>query len=77
MTSGPLQFGGPRRLTSSGGPRRRGRSAQARRALTSSAASALAVALGLVWSVPTFGLLVTSFRGSVGDIRTTGWWHAL
>ncbi|MDR2454360.1 MAG: carbohydrate ABC transporter permease [Bifidobacteriaceae bacterium] len=65
------------RAGADGGGRRPGRAARARRALTSPAASAIAVALGLVWSAPTFGLLVTSFRGSVKDIRTTGWWHAL
>ncbi|MDR1186223.1 MAG: carbohydrate ABC transporter permease [Bifidobacteriaceae bacterium] len=57
--------------------RGKGRAAKARRRLTSPWASGIAIAIGLLWSVPTFGLLVTSFRGSVKDIRTTGWWDAL
>jgi alpha-glucoside transport system permease protein len=53
------------------------RAARARRNLTSPWASVIAIAIGVLWSVPTFGLLVTSFRGSVKEIRTTGWWEAL
>jgi alpha-glucoside transport system permease protein len=33
------------------------------------------VAIGLVWLVPTVGLLVTSFRPR-SDIQTTGWWES-
>ena len=32
--------------------------------------------LAVVWTVPTFGLLVSSFR-SADDISTSGWWEAL
>lgn len=36
----------------------------------------LAVVIGLLWSVPTFGLFVSSFRpGTL--INTTGWWNGL
>ncbi|MDR1264756.1 MAG: carbohydrate ABC transporter permease, partial [Propionibacteriaceae bacterium] len=40
-------------------------------------ASALALVLALVWTVPTFGLLVTSFRADRRDISRSGWWEAL
>jgi alpha-glucoside transport system permease protein len=33
----------------------------------------LLIFLGVVWLVPSFGLLVTSFR-STADIATSGWW---
>jgi alpha-glucoside transport system permease protein len=32
--------------------------------------------IGLVWMVPTIGLLITSFRPSA-DMRSTGWWTVL
>ncbi len=32
--------------------------------------------IGLVWLVPTLGLLITSFRPS-SDMRSTGWWTVL
>ena len=32
--------------------------------------------IGLVWLVPTIGLLITSFRPS-SDMRSTGWWTVL
>ncbi|MDR1442745.1 MAG: carbohydrate ABC transporter permease [Bifidobacteriaceae bacterium] len=57
-------------------PGRTERAARAKRRLTSPWASAIAITIGLLWSVPTFGLLVTSFRGSTKDISSTGWWEA-
>jgi ABC-type glycerol-3-phosphate transport system permease component len=30
----------------------------------------------IIWLIPTFGLLVTSFR-PVQDVNTTGWWTVL
>jgi len=36
-------------------------------------ASAFALVIALAWTVPTFGLLVSSFRPE-GEIKTTGWW---
>jgi alpha-glucoside transport system permease protein len=38
-------------------------------------ASALAILIAVLWSIPTFGLLVSSFRPAE-LINTTGWWTA-
>ena len=43
------------------------------RALTHAPVNVLLAAIGLLWLVPTFGLLVTSFR-TVSDYSSTGWW---
>jgi alpha-glucoside transport system permease protein len=42
--------------------------------LTSPWASLVAVVLAIVWTAPTFGLLVTSFRPKA-DIDDSGWWN--
>jgi len=34
------------------------------------------IVLGLMWTLPTIGLLVTSFRNR-DDVQATGWWSAL
>lgn len=44
--------------------------------LSSPWASAVAIVIALLWTIPSIGLLVTSFRPSA-DIRRTGWWTAL
>jgi alpha-glucoside transport system permease protein len=41
--------------------------------LSSPWASGLAIVLAILWTIPTFGLFVTSFRPPV-DIATSGWW---
>ena len=41
--------------------------------LTSRGATAAAILIEVVWTIPTFGLFVNSFRPAV-DIRTSGWW---
>jgi alpha-glucoside transport system permease protein len=46
-----------------------------RKAFSSSLASAAAVFIGIIWTIPTFGLLVNSFR-SREAAATTGWWEA-
>ncbi|WP_026145689.1 carbohydrate ABC transporter permease [Nocardioides sp. Iso805N] len=46
----------------------------AKHALTSPWASLAAVVLAIVWTVPTAGLLISSFRPET-DVKTTGWWH--
>jgi len=44
-----------------------------RRSFSSPIASFLVILLSVVWTIPTFGLLVTSFRPE-GDVASTGWW---
>jgi len=46
----------------------------AKEALTSPWASLAAVIMAVVWTVPTAGLLISSFRPEE-DQKTTGWWH--
>jgi alpha-glucoside transport system permease protein len=43
--------------------------------LSSPCASGIAIVIAVLWTVPTFGLLVTSFRPEL-DIRRSGWWTA-
>src|SRR5690606_33928881 len=50
------------------------RAAKASKRLSSPSASILAIVIAILWTVPTFGLLVTSFR-PVQDIRANGWWN--
>ncbi|MDD9206531.1 carbohydrate ABC transporter permease, partial [Georgenia sp. 10Sc9-8] len=52
------------------------RAIEAKGRLSSPWASGIAILIAVLWTVPTFGLLVTSFRPS-GDIRASGWWTAL
>jgi alpha-glucoside transport system permease protein len=47
----------------------------AKKKLTSPWASLAAVVIAVLWTVPTFGLLVSSFRPERA-IKTTGWWTA-
>lgn len=43
--------------------------------LSSPWASGIAIVIAILWTIPTFGLFVTSFREK-SDIRATGWWTA-
>ena len=45
-----------------------------RKAFSGSFASVLAVAIGVLWTVPVFGLFINSFR-SKADAASTGWWE--
>jgi alpha-glucoside transport system permease protein len=51
------------------------RAANAKTKLSSPAASVIAIVIAVLWTVPTLGLLITSFRPEL-DIRRTGWWTA-
>ncbi|MDN4160140.1 carbohydrate ABC transporter permease [Nocardioides abyssi] len=50
--------------------------ATAKRGLSSPWASLAAVVIAVLWTIPTFGLLVTSFRPE-SDITSSGWWTFL
>src|SRR5674476_1297310 len=47
-----------------------------RKAFSGSLASVLVIEIGVMWTIPTFGLFITSFR-SKEDAATTGWWVVL
>lgn len=47
--------------------------AMARKRLTSKGATIAALVIAFFWTIPTFGLFVTSFRPSA-DVQSTGWW---
>jgi alpha-glucoside transport system permease protein len=46
---------------------------RAKKRLTSPWASFFAIVIAILWTIPTFGLFLSSFRPEI-DIRTTGWW---
>ncbi|WP_214111115.1 carbohydrate ABC transporter permease [Acrocarpospora catenulata] len=48
-------------------------SARVRRRLTSHGASLIAIVIALLWTTPTFGLFLSSFRPE-DQIKQTGWW---
>jgi alpha-glucoside transport system permease protein len=45
-----------------------------RRLFTSPIATAVVLVISVLWTIPTFGLLINSFR-SKDDAATTGWWN--
>ncbi|MCI2239349.1 carbohydrate ABC transporter permease [Paenibacillus sp. TRM 82003] len=51
------------------------RAIAAKNRLSSPAASVIALLIAALWTVPTLGLLITSFRVE-SDIQTDGWWNA-
>ena len=67
----PLTAGTARKLT-----RAEVRAEEAKTKLTSPAASIIALVIAVLWTVPTLGLFVTSFR-DVEDIQGSGWWTVL
>jgi alpha-glucoside transport system permease protein len=44
-----------------------------RKGLTNPVASVVAIVIGVLWTIPTLGLLVQSFRSKVGQ-QSKGWW---
>jgi alpha-glucoside transport system permease protein len=46
---------------------------RSKRSLTSPGATIGAIVIALIWTLPTFGLFVTSFRPAA-NINTSGWW---
>src|SRR4051794_30385434 len=51
-------------------------SAKAHKTLSSPWASILAIGIAVLWTIPTIGLFITSFRPEE-DVKTTGWWTTL
>ena len=49
------------------------RAAKTRKRLTNPGASLIAVVLAVLWTVPTFGLVLSSIRPEI-ETKTTGWW---
>lgn len=47
--------------------------ANAKKTLTSPVGTAIALVVATLWTIPTFGLFITSFRPE-SSIKTTGWW---
>ena len=45
-----------------------------RKRLTSRTASVVSIVIAVVWTIPTFGLFVSSLRPA-DDIKSTGWWE--
>jgi alpha-glucoside transport system permease protein len=45
----------------------------AKKRLSSKGATIAAVVIAVIWTIPTFGLFITSFR-QPADINTSGWW---
>jgi alpha-glucoside transport system permease protein len=58
----------PRKLTKS-----ELRAAEAKTKLTSPWASGIAIVIAVLWTIPTFGVLLSSIRPE-RSIKTTGWW---
>ncbi|MEV4756170.1 carbohydrate ABC transporter permease [Micromonospora sp. NPDC049559] len=46
-----------------------------RKRLNTRAATLVSVVIAVLWTLPTFGLLISSFRPE-NEIKTTGWWKA-
>ena len=68
VETGPAPHGPSRKLT-----RAELRAIDAKNRLASPVTSAIAFVIAILWTVPTAGLLITSFRPPE-DIRRTGWW---
>ena len=59
---------GPRKLTKA-----EIRATEAKTKLTSPWATSIAIVMAILWTIPTFGLLVTSIRPQA-SIQNSGWW---
>ncbi|HYN96193.1 MAG TPA: carbohydrate ABC transporter permease [Pilimelia sp.] len=51
------------------------RAGRIRRRLNTRVATVVSIVVAVVWTVPTFGLFISSFRPEA-DIKSTGWWTA-
>ncbi|RPF27049.1 carbohydrate ABC transporter permease [Georgenia muralis] len=73
MTSNPTALATPASAETARQAPRVSAASRTKTMLTSKIASAVAIIIAFVWTVPTVGLLVSSVRPE-GQIRTTGWW---
>ena len=48
-------------------------SSAAHKALSNRWASGIALVIAIIWTIPTFGLLVSSFRPE-DQVKSSGWW---
>ncbi|MBP2437165.1 carbohydrate ABC transporter permease [Microbacterium amylolyticum] len=64
-----------RTLVTTGPGTKPGAFSNAKKTLTSPIATIAAIVIAVIWTIPTFGLLVSSFRPQT-EIQTTGWWTA-
>jgi alpha-glucoside transport system permease protein len=55
-------------------PQRTSASREAKKRLTSPWASFAAAVIAILWTVPTAGLLISSFRPE-NDVKSSGWWN--
>ena len=60
-------------VTKGSGDRPSTAAGRVRKTLSSPLATGVAIIIAALWSVPTFGLLISSFRPE-NEIKTTGWW---
>ncbi|MGC5030420.1 carbohydrate ABC transporter permease [Micromonospora sp. DT229] len=51
------------------------RASRVRKRLNSRTATVAAIVIAVVWTIPTFGLFISSFRPEA-ELKTTGWWTA-
>ncbi|QWF21539.1 carbohydrate ABC transporter permease [Nocardioides sp. LMS-CY] len=73
MTATELDTIAPQATGSPGG-RPRSAAAAAKEGLSGRLASVIALVIAVLWTVPTFGLLVSSFRPEE-DVKSNGWWN--
>jgi alpha-glucoside transport system permease protein len=74
MTTNTVVTPAPQGTEAPGRPeKRRSLASEAKKSLTSRIGSAVAIIIAIAWTLPTFGLFISSFRPE-DAIKTTGWW---
>ncbi|QTV79251.1 carbohydrate ABC transporter permease [Microbacterium sp. NIBRBAC000506063] len=73
MAIAPINVSGQDLNTEAVTVRRGSKASRVKKTLTSPWATAAAIIIAVIWTIPTFGLFVSSFRPP-NDIRSTGWW---
>jgi alpha-glucoside transport system permease protein len=67
-------LGEPQVAAAGTGTRAPGRARTLRKSLSNPWASALAVVIAVIWTIPTFGLLLSSIRPEA-SVKENGWWN--